>query len=163
MTGDPYFPGGLGIFDAPKDKFLVFEKGPSVDVQLQWATYSDAADECSLSRIYGGIHPSFDDIPGRFLGAKVAKLAFEKAASLWEEQPWYKDPVKLGVFGAIVSAGTVAGIAGLIIGIMRWRDKQRKLQQGWNLHNDEVQMEAMESEAGNEEVEEGDEEDSDLS
>ena len=23
----------------------------------QWATYSDAADECSLSRIYGGIHP----------------------------------------------------------------------------------------------------------
>ena len=38
--------------------FLVFERGPSVDVTLQWATYRDAADQTSLSRIWGGIHPA---------------------------------------------------------------------------------------------------------
>ena len=65
LTGDAYFPGGMGEFRAPRDEFLVFEKGPSVDVTLQWATYRDAADQCSLSRIWGGIHPPVDDIPGR--------------------------------------------------------------------------------------------------
>ena len=36
------FPGGIGEFRAPKDDFLVFEKGPSETVVLQWATYADA-------------------------------------------------------------------------------------------------------------------------
>ena len=54
LTGDPFFPGGLGEFAAPKDSFLVFERGPSQDIKLQWATYKDAADQCSLSRIWGG-------------------------------------------------------------------------------------------------------------
>ena len=65
FTGDAYFPGGMGEFEAIKNEFLVFEEGPSVDVVLQWATYRDASDQCSLSRIWGGIHPSADDIPGR--------------------------------------------------------------------------------------------------
>lgn len=72
LTGSRYFPGGLGEFHAPKNEFLVFEEGPSVDVTLQWATYQDASDQCSLSRIYGGIHPPADDIPGRILGAELA-------------------------------------------------------------------------------------------
>ena len=63
FTGDAHFPGGMGTFLAPANEFLVFEEGPSVDVELQWATYRDASDECSLSRIYGGIHPYFDDVP----------------------------------------------------------------------------------------------------
>ena len=46
----------------------MFEDGPSVDLTLQWATYRDAADQCSLSRIWGGIHPPADDIPGRLIG-----------------------------------------------------------------------------------------------
>lgn len=76
LTGDPYFPGGLGEFHAPKDEFLVFEDGPSVDVTLQWATYRDASDQCSLSRIWGGIHPPADDIPGRLIGEKIGIDAF---------------------------------------------------------------------------------------
>jgi hypothetical protein len=73
LTGNPYFPGGMGVFAAPRNEFLVFEEGPSVDIELQWATYRDAADECSLSRIYGGIHPPQDDIPGRLMGAKMRR------------------------------------------------------------------------------------------
>ena len=68
-------PGGLGEFVAPADSFLVFEDGPSVDVVLQWATYRDAADQCSLSRIWGGIHPPADDLPGRRLGVRLGQDA----------------------------------------------------------------------------------------
>jgi hypothetical protein len=79
ITGDEYFPGGLGEFLAPQNEFLVFEEGPSVDITLQWATYQDASDETSLSRIYGGIHPTADDIPGRFMGAEIGPQAFATA------------------------------------------------------------------------------------
>lgn len=80
FTGDEYFPGGLGEFHvAANSNFLRVEKGPSVDVTLQWATYRDASDQTSLSRIWGGIHPPFDDIPGRMIGAKVGIAAFQLA------------------------------------------------------------------------------------
>ncbi len=83
LTGTKYFPGGIGIFNMKKDEYLVFEKGPSQSIQLQWATYQDAADECGLSRIYGGIHPPFDDIPGRLIGYKIGHQAFEKAEKIF--------------------------------------------------------------------------------
>ena len=57
--------------------------GPSVDVELQWATYRDASDECSLSRIYGGIHPYFDDVPGRFMGIEIGLDAYDRAVSFF--------------------------------------------------------------------------------
>ena len=69
----------MGEFQAPKNEFLVFEDGPSVDVTLQWATYRDASDQTSLSRIWGGIHPPADDIPGRRIGAKIGPAAFHLA------------------------------------------------------------------------------------
>jgi len=77
LTGDPYFPGGMGEFVARQNQFLVFEKGPSIDVKLQWATYRDASDQCSLSRIWGGIHPPADDIPGRIIGEKIGIQAYD--------------------------------------------------------------------------------------
>jgi hypothetical protein len=75
FTGSEFFPGGLGEFVARRNDFLVFERGPSVDVVLQWATYRDAADQTSLSRIWGGIHPPVDDVPGRRIGIRVAERA----------------------------------------------------------------------------------------
>ncbi len=79
LTGDEYFPGGMAEFIAPKNEFLVFEDGPSMDVVLQWATYRDASDQCSLSRIWGGIHPSADDIPGRKIGEQIGINSFYHA------------------------------------------------------------------------------------
>jgi len=76
LTGDPFFPGGLGTFEAPMNSFLKFENGPSETIKLQWATYRDASDQTSLSRIWGGIHPPIDDIPGRIIGEKIGKEAF---------------------------------------------------------------------------------------
>jgi len=74
-----FFPGGMSQFEIRKNEFLVFEEGPSVDMTLQWATYRDAAGQSSLSRIWGGIHPPIDDIPGRRLGEKMGLAAFARA------------------------------------------------------------------------------------
>jgi len=81
FTGSQYFPGGMSGFDIPANEFLVFEKGPSVDMTLQWATYQDASDQCSLSRIWGGIHPPIDDIPGRLIGKEIGQDAFSLSES----------------------------------------------------------------------------------
>ncbi|QIE60882.1 T9SS type A sorting domain-containing protein [Rasiella rasia] len=78
-TDDPFFPGGMGTFEIPQDDFLFFEKGPSEPFVLQWATYRDASDQTSLSRIWGGIHPPIDDIPGRKLGENIGAQAFQLA------------------------------------------------------------------------------------
>jgi len=80
ITGSPYFPGGLGEFPVVQNQFLVFEDGPSQSFSLQWATYRDASDQCSLSRIWGGIHPPADDFPGRQLGLEIAEMALSKAS-----------------------------------------------------------------------------------
>ena len=84
LTGSPYFPGGLGTFTAPADEFLEFEKGPSVNVVLQWASYYDAADEAGISRLYGGIHVPADDGPGRIIGSRCGIAAFELASQYFD-------------------------------------------------------------------------------
>lgn len=84
LQGSAYFPGGLSGFEIKKNEFLVFERGPSVDMTLQWATYRDASDQCSLSRIWGGIHPPADDIPGRLIGEQVGTTAFAHAKAFFE-------------------------------------------------------------------------------
>ena len=110
ITGDEYFPGGMGEFPAPMNEFLVFEQGPSVDITLQWATYRDASDQCSLSRIWGGIHPPQDDIAGRIIGRTVGVNAvqhsmryFDGVITAVEEAPLaeqsiqvYPNPVSRG-------------------------------------------------------------------
>jgi hypothetical protein len=83
LTGSPYFPGGLGEFHAEQNDFLVFEEGPSVDVTLQYASYYDASDQTSLSRIWGGIHPPADDLVSRHIGAAIAVDALAYAQTLF--------------------------------------------------------------------------------
>lgn len=72
FTGSSFFPGGIGTFRAGTS-YLGFEKGPSEPVELQWATYFDAADQAGISRIWGGIHPPVDDFAGRKVGSQCGK------------------------------------------------------------------------------------------
>jgi hypothetical protein len=74
----------MGEFVAKKNEFLVFEEGPTHDVVLQWATYYDAANQSALSRIWGGIHPPADDIPGRIIGQTIGKQAYDYGVSYFE-------------------------------------------------------------------------------
>jgi hypothetical protein len=110
LTGTPYFPGGVGEFVAEKDSFLVFERGPSVDVVLQWATYRDASDQTSLSRIWGGIHPPADDVPGRIIGIEVGNDAFALASDIFADNvssvPTVPSTVRIKAFPNPVQRGT---------------------------------------------------------
>jgi hypothetical protein len=84
LTGSPYFPGGFGEFVARKDTFLTFEKGPTTEVRLQWAAYSDASDEAGQSRLWGSIHIPPDDFAGRRIGDQVGRDAFAFASRYFD-------------------------------------------------------------------------------
>ncbi len=79
LTGSEFFPGGIFEYNIPMASGLDFEYGPEADMKLQFATYFDASDQASLSRIYGGIHPPADDFPGRRIGNVVGPAAFALA------------------------------------------------------------------------------------
>lgn len=98
LTGDAFFPGGMGEFHCKKNEYLVFEDGPSTDVTLQWATYRDASDQCSLSRIYGGIHPPMDDMPGRLIGMKIGPDALRFAEQYFTRTTSPGNVVSVSVF-----------------------------------------------------------------
>lgn len=118
VTGSPFFPGGLGEYVAPVGSFLVFEDGPSETVTLQWATYRDAADQSALSRIWGGIHPPADDVPGRRIGAVVGPAAFDRAAALFDgrstpvERGPAVSPARLTAFPSPLAAGRLLTVDG---------------------------------------------------
>jgi uncharacterized protein DUF6851/vanadium-dependent haloperoxidase-like protein len=78
FTGSEYFPGGVSGYTIPANS-LKFEKGPTTDVRLEWATYFDAADQAGQSRIWGGIHIQADDFTGRIIGSQCGKDAWARA------------------------------------------------------------------------------------
>ena len=83
LTGSAFFPGGSGEYVGTQNQFLVFEDGPSATFTFQWATFYDAADQSGLSRLFGGIHPDFDDFAGRLLGSQVGAKAEAVALDLF--------------------------------------------------------------------------------
>jgi hypothetical protein len=78
FTGSMYFPGGLASYGVLKDG-LQFEHGPTGDVDLEWATYYDAADQAGQSRLFGGIHIQADDFTGRRMGSACGRAAWHLA------------------------------------------------------------------------------------
>ncbi len=116
FTGNEFFPGGMGTYTvkAGGEFGLRFEFGPSDRVELQWATYFDAADEAGDSRIHGGIHPQFDDLPGRIMGHVAGTAALEEAlahfAPVQDAEPDPQQPV------AVPTASPLAWL--VLIGLM---------------------------------------------
>ncbi len=78
MTGSEYFPGGISGYSIEAGS-LDFEKGPTTDIVLEWATYYDAADQAGQSRLWGGIHVQVDDLTGRRIGSECGVAAWERA------------------------------------------------------------------------------------
>lgn len=63
-----------------------FEDSPSEIVVLRWETFTQAANEAGLSRLYGGIHFAEGDLSGRILGRQVAEVTYPKSKSYWEPE-----------------------------------------------------------------------------
>lgn len=80
LTGSPFFPGGRSGYTIEAGS-LAFEKGPTADIRLEWATYYDAADQAGQSRLWGGIHIGADDLNGRRTGAACGIAAWSRASA----------------------------------------------------------------------------------
>ncbi|NES67616.1 MAG: vanadium-dependent haloperoxidase, partial [Okeania sp. SIO2D1] len=76
FTGSDDF-GASITFQAGESRF---EPGvtPEEPITLEWETFSEAADEAGISRLYGGIHFEDGDLNGGELGQQVAE-------SVWQE------------------------------------------------------------------------------
>lgn len=92
FTGSDVFGGSVTF--APGS--TQFEAGvPSEATTLYWDTFSDAADEAGLSRLFGGIHFEDGDMNGRALGRDVASDVFEltqmfiSGVATDEDRPFY--------------------------------------------------------------------------
>ena len=116
ITGSSYFPGGLFAADtavANTGTGLVFENGPSQPVQLQCATYYDAADQAGQSRIWGGIHPSVDDFAGRRAGSQCGMAAWALAQKYFDgsiaQLPFALTIQPLTLAGCTLQFNTVRG------------------------------------------------------
>ncbi len=57
---------------------------PDKAITLHWDSFSDAAADAGISRIYGGIHFDNANLAGRSLGQQVGALAYAKAQAYWE-------------------------------------------------------------------------------
>ena len=71
FTGSDNF-GAAVSFAAGESRFEPGET-PEAPVVLEWATFSEAADQAGISRLYGGIHFDDGDINGRQLGKEVGE------------------------------------------------------------------------------------------
>jgi len=56
---------------------------PAVPTTLSFATFSDAANQAGLSRLYGGIHFSDDNTSGQAIGLLIAQQAWARAQMLF--------------------------------------------------------------------------------
>lgn len=63
-------------------------------MKLQWGTFTEAAEEVCLGRMWGGIHSPVDDIKGLRLGYEVADLVWKEMLKLLEAKP-ISPPFKL--------------------------------------------------------------------
>ncbi len=73
-----------GTYTQPAKSLRADNKLPAADLTLTWATFTDAANEAGISRLYGGIHFDDGNNAGLDLGRKAGAQAYAKAKSYWE-------------------------------------------------------------------------------
>jgi hypothetical protein len=73
-------------------------------IDLSWLTFSEAADEAGISRLYGGIHFEDGDLNSRALGRSVGQTVFARTAFLMNGAPSVPEPgitKALALFGGL--------------------------------------------------------------
>jgi hypothetical protein len=60
---------------------------PAADTTLQWATFTDAANQAGLSRRYGGIHFERGDLDARATGRACAEMTWDLAQRYFAGMP----------------------------------------------------------------------------
>jgi len=91
---------------------------PGKPVELCWDTFTAAADEAGLSRLYGGIHFKDGDVNGRFMGREIGN-------EVWKKSQYYINGGDSFGSGEPKDIPEPGAIAGLMLG-GAWLLKQRK-------------------------------------
>jgi hypothetical protein len=87
FTGSDYF----GFATLIPANFGRVEPGiPAQDTIITYETFTEAAEAAAMSRIFGGIHFSEDNVSGLSLGDMIGRQAWEKAVTYFEgtARPW---------------------------------------------------------------------------
>jgi len=71
-----------GVTDVPNSGPETVGYVPAEDVVLQWDTFTAAAEEAGISRLYGGIHIEVGNTHGLELGREVGKQVWEKVSTV---------------------------------------------------------------------------------
>lgn len=95
ITGSDEF--GADITFTPGASRFEPDLTPTEAVTLDWDTFSAAADEAGISRLYGGIHFEDGDLYGRQLGREIGAAVYTTA------QYYINDGISLLPSGATVS------------------------------------------------------------
>jgi len=99
FTGSHDF-GGMVAFSPGSAQFD--PTTPAEELVLAWDTFSAAADEAAISRIYGGIHFDDGDLNGRAVGSEIGDAVYALAERFWEgtatdaDRPFYGDELMIG-------------------------------------------------------------------
>ena len=104
VTGDPYFPGGLGEFTLPRGE-LLHEEGPTEDTTLQWATYFRCRRPSGpLSVVHG--HPHLGRrLRGSQIGSACGREAWALAQRYFDGTARALTPISL----ILLSSSTIPG------------------------------------------------------
>ncbi|MBE9066980.1 DUF4114 domain-containing protein [Leptolyngbya cf. ectocarpi LEGE 11479] len=118
FTGNDSF-GGSVTFQSGESRFENTVT-PALATTLAWDTFTAAADEAGLSRIYGGIHFDDGDINGRALGRAVGNEVWDQVqtfangattVNLEFSLAQLSASLEIGVFVADDAIGTIDGLA----------------------------------------------------
>ncbi len=125
ITGSPYFPDGFHHHTVTANS-LQIDRGPSVAVDLQWASYNDAADQAGQSRRWGGIHVSEDDFDGRMVGAQAGISAWNLA-----KRYWAGTALTSAITPTLVHGGTVCTVSWNAVRGMHYKLQRSGDLQSW--------------------------------
>ena len=79
-------PGGPVEVRADAGVFLEFEVGPFYDVVLSAERFDELVEQAGRSRLWGGIHPWFDDVRGREVGEQVAMIVLARLQPVSDDE-----------------------------------------------------------------------------
>ncbi|MEL7511428.1 MAG: vanadium-dependent haloperoxidase [Cyanobacteria bacterium J06554_3] len=85
---------------------------PDKPVELCWDTFTAAADEAGLSRLYGGIHFTDGDVNGRAMGREIGE-------QVWAKSQFY---INGGKSAAVPEPGMIAGL--VFSSVLVWRKRK---------------------------------------
>lgn len=79
-TGSDAFSASVTV---PAHSLKAEPASPANPVVLSWTSFTEAADEAGMSRLYGGIHFHDADQSGRLIGRQTGTQAYLKAQAFW--------------------------------------------------------------------------------